>query len=337
MPWILVGCSEFGLDPIDDPEPPPDLVVVEESFVQQPLPTLDVLFVVDASTSMTQELAALGEGVQGLVAALDDVGVGWQLGVVTAGSRIGGDGPSNLGLLRGHPWVMTSQTPDVDAAFAAALPPPSVLAGEGGIAAAIAALDEADGGQNLGFRRQGAALVVVFISDGDDASDELLDGPPAQALAEAFQAEEQRYGAPARASALVGDLPAGCTSSLGTARPAPRYHQVVADSGGVVGSVCSLDFAPVLAGVAEGAVAYPTRFPLAQLPATDDVQVEIDGEPAQGWAIEALGAGAVLAFDEAPRPAVVIDIRYVVSNTSAGAPTREASSTDPSGVAETPL
>lgn len=333
MPWLLVGCSEFGLDPIDDPNPPPELVVVQETFVQQALPALDVLFVVDASTSMTQEIAALSAGVEGLIDALDAADVGWHLGVVPAAGRIVAEDGTGSGLL-GSPWVLTSQTPNVGEAFAAALPTPSVLAGEGGIAAAIFALEAADDGINEGFRRKGAALVVVFVSDADDGSVELLDDPPAQSLVDALLREEDRYGAPALASALVGDVPNGCSSSLGAARAAPRYHQAVASTGGVVGSVCSLDFGPVLAGVAEGAVAFPTQFPLSRVPATDDVQVRVDGELGQGWSVEDIDDSAVLVFDEAPPAAAIIDVSYAVSNTSAGTPTAGAQAAEPSDVTE---
>ncbi len=333
MPWFLVGCSEFGLDPIDDPDPPPELVVVQETFVQQALPALDVLFVVDASTSMTQEISALGAGVEGLIDALDAAGVGWHLGVVPAAGRLAPEEGVANGLL-GSPWVLTSQTPDVGAAFAAALPTPSVLAGEGGIAAAIFALEGADGGVNEGFRRSGAALVVVFVSDADDGSIELLADPPAQSLVDALQVEEDRYGAPALASALVGDLPNGCSSSLGAASAAPRYHQAVVRTGGVVGSVCSLDFGPVLAGVAEEAVAFPTQFPLSLMPATGNMQVRIDGELDLGWTVEDADDGAVLVFDEAPPAAAVINVSYAVSNTSAGVPEGGAQAAEPSGVTE---
>lgn len=319
LPWVLAACSEFGLDPIDDPNPPPELVVVEESFVQRALPALDVLFVVDASTSMTQELAALANGVDGLVEGLNEADVGWQLGVVTAAGSLDGSGDSPL--LRGQPWILTAELPDVSGAFADAIPQPSVLAGEAGIAAAIAALDEANGGANQGFRRHGAAFVVVFVSDGDDASDPLLDdagGTPAQWLATTLAEQEARYGASARASALVGDLPDGCSSAFGAAQPAPRYHEVVESSGGVVASVCSVDFAPLLEGVAVEAVDYPTRFPLSLQPATDDVQVELDGAPADGWTVVDDLGGAVLVFDIAPEANVRIDVRYPVSNTATG-------------------
>lgn len=316
LPWVLAACSEFGLDPIDDPNPPPELVVVEESFVQRALPALDILFVVDASTSMTQELAALANGVEGLVEGLNEADVGWQLGVITAAGSLDGSGDSPL--LRGQPWILTAELPDVSGAFADTIPQPSVLAGEAGIAAAIAALDEADGGANQGFRRQGAAFVVVFVSDGDDASDPLLDDAPAQALATALAEQEARYGASARASALVGDVPDGCSSAFGAAQPAPRYHEVVEDSDGVVASVCSVDFAPLLEGVAVEAVDYPTRFPLSLQPATDDVQVELDGVAADGWTIEEDAGGAVLVFDVAPEANVQIDVRYPVSNTATG-------------------
>ncbi len=322
LPGVLVGCIEFGLDPIDDPDPPPELVVVQESFVQRPLPSLDVLVVVDASPSMTQELEALGSGVTGLVEVLDAQDVSWQLGVVAA---VGGLALPGDVLLRGDPWVLTSEVPDVEATFAAALPKVSITAGEGGLAAAVFALDGADGGLNAGFRRHGAALLVVFVSDGDDTSDALLGGDAVSAFLDTLTLEADRYGAPTSASAVVGPLPDGCTSASGSARPAPRYHEVVEASGGVAESVCNFAFDAILESVAQDAVVYPSAFPLSGIPETPDVRVRVDGSSVSDWTVEVADGTATLQFGEPPAAAARIDVSYVVSNTQRG--TTSASTT----------
>ena len=74
-------------------------------------------------------------------------------------------------------------------------------------------------GVNVGFRRPDAALHVVFISDGDDESGDVLGDHPVDAFLGLLAAEESRTGRAARASAVVGDVPDGCTGDDGAALP----------------------------------------------------------------------------------------------------------------------
>jgi hypothetical protein len=299
---LLAGCVDYTLnDPdVDAVEP----VEVEEHFLQATLPAVDVLFVVDSTGSMAEEQAGLAAAAASFVGVLDGLALSYQLGVVTTD-------PDDAGALLGRPWIITAVADDPAASLAAALlvgtdsPPPSA-----GLAAASLALADVQG-LNRGFRRADAGLQVVFVSDGDDESDTFLGDDPAGAFLEVLADDAARSGRAARASAIVGDVPAGCRSETGNASPGTRYVDVAQASGGVVASICTADFAPVAGALGAGAAEWPTRFALQAVPEPGTVKVEVDGTRIpDGWEIDE--AGPALVFDIAPAPDAEILVRYAL-------------------------
>ena len=304
---LTAACIESGFDPIDDDSPPPR-VVVEDEFTQAPLPAVDILFVVDDTGSMAQEQASLAEHFVSLAGALREAGIGWQAGVVTTDMT-----RADAGWLQGVPWVITPDLDQVEQRFADAVQVGvDGVAPEAGLAAAIHALDLSEpGGPNAGFRRPDALLHVIFVSDADDESDEWLDGDPVSVFLDAMAAEQERTGQPATASAVVGDIPRGCTSVNGDARPGLRYHLVVDGTGGETASICAADFSDILESLADVAIVYLTRFDLRTEPEPESVRVAVDGVRVDaGWTLETSPPAVV--FDEAPAPGVRITVTYVV-------------------------
>ena len=291
---LLVGCVDYTIqDPDDDAAEP---VFVEERFVQAALPKVDVLFVVDSTGSMAGEQASFSASAAEFVGVLDALDVSYQLGVVTTD-------PEDGGALLGRPWILTGATDDPAAALAAALtvgtasPPPA-----SGLYAAILALEDA-AGLNRGFHRADASLQVVFVSDGDDESDDWLADPVGDFLS---VLSEKGGTHAARASAVVGDTPGGCDGSNGTAEPAPRYTEVAESSGGVVASICASSFGDVAAALGDASVEWQTSFPLQAVPAANTLVVSVDGARTSAWRLE----GATLIFDVAPAPDSTINVRY---------------------------
>jgi len=304
----LCGCNEFGFDPIDPDTAPSDVVVVEDVFVQAPLPAVDVLFVIDETQSMEQEFAVLSTSVASMMTTLDDLGLRWHIGVV--GANMVGEG---AGELRGRPWVLTPETLDREQAMADLLRVTPGVQSEAGLAAMVRALElSGDGGANEGFRRPDASLQVVFVADDDDGSDLFLDDP----IPDAIAALRSTDGKEAVASALVGDVPGGCTSARGTALPGDRYVSVAEATGGMVASVCDADFGAVLEEVGRGSVVLPRRFGLSAVPDGDAINVLVDGDPVETFVVELDEAGelATLVFDEAPPAASAVVVTYPVSN-----------------------
>lgn len=296
------GCSDYFLDGKNDDV---DLETVSESFVQSPLPAIDVLFVVDSTGSMASEQASFGDAAGGFIDGLDALDLDYQVGVTSMDL-------ADQGALLGVPWILTPEQDDVDQALAANLlvgtasPPPS----QGLDAAALALADPL--GVNAGFRRSDAALHVVFVSDGDDESGDVLGDDPVAAFLGLLAAEESATGRAARASAIVGDVPDGCTGDGGTALAGERYVDTALGSGGKVESICSADFAGIATDIGAVAVDYQVRFPLQADPVDDSVIVTVSGaRMSAGWVID--HGEPALVFEVAPPADATIDVVYSLS------------------------
>lgn len=301
--YLLVACNiDVGLG---DPDAEvPDPVRATESLVQASAPTVDVLFVVDGTGSMAEEQSSLGAAAEAFVTELSAQELDWQLGATSTD-------PEDLGVLRGSPWIITPEVTEPAVALATALTvgtghvPPSA-----GLDTATLALRDSTG-QNLGFRRPGAALHVVFVSDGEDQSGEVLGASPVDTFVDVLAAQAANSGQPARASAVVGDAPDGCSGTTGDAGAGVRYLEVAARTGGAAVSVCDADFAAVAATLSELAVEWPTRFGLQAVPQEGSVTVEVEGERTEAFTVDYAAPAIELA--EAPPPEARIEVSYLVA------------------------
>ncbi len=308
MLLFLWGCIEFTIDPVD-PDAPPDRVLITDSFRQEALPAVDLLFVVDNTASMSSERRTLASEFPQLADRLSDEGVRWQAGVITTEAT----GP-RAGWLVGDPWIITASMPDAAERFAAN----AQVGGEGtspeaGVRAALMALDLVTGdGPNAGFRRPDAGLHIVFVSDSDDQSQPGTADAVDELLSE-LQAEAAASGLPAFASAIVGDVPDGCLSPLGSAEPGLRYSDLALRSGGAVVSICAPDFGPLLSSIAAQSITYRTRFWLVGDPVVDSLRVSVDGVRwGSGWAHDSLDNAIVFELDDVPPPGATIDVEYLI-------------------------
>jgi hypothetical protein len=304
---LTAGCSEFGVS--DQDEVVQDPIILTDTFTQSPLPKLDVLWVIDDTPSMDDEQAALAEALSVFAEGLDEAGLAWQVGVVR--TDISGD---DAGVLQGLPWVITPALDDPALALAEAAAvgltgqPP-----EAGLAAAWLALSEPlSSSLNRGLRRSDAALHVVVISDGDDASEQVLGGSPDEAFTLFLEEESIRTSQPAVLSALVGDVPDGCAGPGGSAQPGSRYIAVAEATGGVVQSICEPDFSPLVSALAQDTVPWPVLFELTERPVQGTVRVEVDGVRLdEGWALQT--APAAIVFEQPPAAGAEIQVRYEVA------------------------
>ncbi len=298
---LLGGCDglDYGFQDPDVTAPPE--VWVEETLVQASAPPVDVLFVVDGTGSMDEEQDALAAASADFVDGLVASGLEWQVGATSTD-------PLDAGSLQGRPWILTPVHPAPGDALATALAvgtghaPPSA-----GLDSAALALADAEG-DNVGFRREGAALHVVFVSDGDDQSGSVLGADPAEGFVSRLEDEAASSGQPARASAVVGDAPDGCDGGTGEAQAGTRYIAVAEATGGSVGSICALDFSGVADALATLAVNWPTRFALQAAPVDGSVTVSVNGDRETAFSVDK--EGPALVFDSAPAPEAVIEVRY---------------------------
>ena len=305
MLWTLPACAliDYGLQDPDSAVPTP--VEVEEHFIQASMPGLDILFVVDGTGSMAEEQADFVGATQVFLDTLDEIGLAWQIGVTTTD-------PIDAGTLQSRPWIITPDAGAPAEALARALAvgtmhaPPS-----SGLDAAALALADADG-KNRGFRRADAGLHVIFVSDGDDESGAVLGADPAAAFIALLADDAGRSGSVARASAVVGEAPDGCTGAHGSALAGLRYLAVADASGGAAVSICRASFADVAAVVRDLGVDWPADFPLQAGPAPGSVLVDVDGARTDEWALASDPPAVV--FDAAPPPGAEIVVRYRIES-----------------------
>jgi hypothetical protein len=299
---LLSGCNgDFQLWRQNDVVQP--AAVVTERFDQTPLAQVDLLFVVDDTGSMAEEHLALAASFSALVSALDEQGLSWQLGVISTDPMTGGQ-------LLGEPWILTSAWPEPEVAFAETVDVGTRGVVNAGLAnLALALSDEASEGVNRGFRRPDAALQVVVVSDGDDQSGAWLAAPVNDTLA-LLNDEEVATGRPAVLSAVVGDVPGGCSGDNGTALPGSTYKQVADATDGVVASICSSALGEVLTELGNLAVEVDDTFILAEDP--EEVRrvsvnsVRVDA----GWSLERNPARIV--FEVAPAAGSLVEVRYTL-------------------------
>jgi hypothetical protein len=233
---------------------------VEDVYEQPDVPAADILFVVDDSSSMEDEQAALALYGSRLVSTLEESTTRWQIAVITTSS------PS----LRGP--VITPDTGNVVAEFETQITPGVNGAhAEKGIEMAYDALHwQAAPGTT--FFRDGARLVLIFISDEEEQS-EIVD--PWDAAAYLQTIKDPRLVLAHSITALAGD---GCTvESYGT-----RYAELTSLVGGLRMSICS-DWSSIVDDLADSAVVQLDRFQLSRTPHADSIEVRVDGHPATGW------------------------------------------------------
>lgn len=298
MLWLL-ACTEIGVRDRDSEVQAP--VAVEERFTQAPLPALDVLFVVDGTGSMAEEQTGLSAAADHFLTTLSGLALDWQVGVVSMDLSGGG-------ALRGEPWILTPVSESPVSSLAASLQvgteelPPAA-----GFAVALTALSNP---ANRGFRRSTAALHLIFVSDGDDQSGMVaVDGVEveAEAALRAWMAgEEAATGHAVRASAVVGDVPEGCSGAGGRAAPGSAFAALALSVGGAVRSICSPDYGAIAEDVGAVGVEWQRVFVLQAMPEPGSVRVEVDGARAAGWIL----SGQELIFDPAPPAGAVIVVRY---------------------------
>jgi hypothetical protein len=107
----------------------------------------------------------------------------------------------------------------------------------------------------------------------------------------------------------------GCTGDYCFAMPGTRYIEMAQLSGGVVESICQLDFHEPMLRISGANTGYVRSFPLSDDPVSpDSIKVYINGaERTAGWAWDP--AKHAVVFDEAsaPPPYSLVEIAYETS------------------------
>jgi len=263
---------------------------VEDVYEQPDLPAADILFVVDDSTSMDDEQAALALYGASLFSTLEESATNWHIAAITTTSAA----------LRGP--VITRDTLNPTDEFATQIMPGTGGAhDEKGIEMAYTAL-QGEAAPGTPFFRDDARLVMIFISDEEEQSDTV---DPWDAAAYFQTIKDPRMVLAHSVTALSGD---GCTvESYGT-----RYAELTSMLGGLRIPICG-DWSAIVADLASGSVVKLDRFALSHTPLEDTIEVRVDGNVATGWGYDDATNEVVFELEAAvPEAGAEVSITYQV-------------------------
>lgn len=289
-----------------------DDAVQEDLFEQVDAGSVDVLWVIDNSSSMSDELRALGREFNYFIQSFVNLGLDYHIGVVTTDMN----DPAQSGKLVG---------PYIDSAAPGYTPADAVaefrsqtdlgLSGsttERGLDAAHAALTPPlITGHNDGFYRDDANLAVIVISDEDDSS--------IMRAAEFSRWLNNRKPDPSMSSfsGMVGPQSGSCGGFPPSGVPAPRYHDAIRRTGGAWADLCSFDTQVFLTYLSYVAAGLDFRFELTREPARGaaEMTVEVAGSVLDfgafnGWTYDASTNEVVLHGTAIPDPGESVLVSY---------------------------
>jgi hypothetical protein len=278
-----------------------------DTWTQAPTDKVDVLFVIDDSHSMTEEQAAVAAGFASFTAELETNAMDFHLAAISTSFDYAN---SARGTFLGEPKVLTKDTPSYAALFQ-----DRVQVGtsgqdkEKGLEAAAYALSPVmTSGVNSGFLRPEAFLLIIWVSDENDCSDEGALGalpatecynqtellvPVEQYVADFWNLKDDRSFV--QVGAIVG--PPEGDGSCPDATVGRRYLQLVEAMGGTAGNICAADYSDILGDLGLEATGVLSSFQLSDSAKPDSITVfvEPDGQeeyevledPANGWTYDA--------------------------------------------------
>lgn len=260
----------------------------EELFYQELAAEADILFVIDDSQSMADEQLLVADGFHGFITALIEEDLDWRVAVVSTDMD---KSFAEKGQFVGDtPWLTPDDEDYVGEFFERIQVGIDGSDKEQGLKAAMHALTDPKALEvNEGFRRDSAALALIFVSDENDCSNDatLADDADGALCYEYDDAlipvsdviSELRgiVGLDGRmvASGIVGPLAAnGCDGSW----PGHRYLTVTEKLDGLAGNICDNEYQTVMEDLGSRIAGPIYVFQLEYAAAEGTIAVVVDDE-----------------------------------------------------------
>lgn len=279
---------------------------------------VDLVFVVDNSSSMSQKQLKLSQTIPPLIDGLLTLKMDFHIAVIS--TSMGGS-LANGGQFLGTPAILTNATPNLKTVLQQ-----RILQGESGSnrEAGLESLEKAFSaphittGRGKDFLRDGSLLSVIVLSDDDDKSVNDYSH-----YADFLTSIKPPFddGTSAWLFNFVGVLNLGgdCNSlnqnniGVGTA-----YINLALTSGGVTQSICSADLSKAISNIKARVIEVLTDYKLNRIPNVSTIQVLINGLPVpknneNGW--EYVSSGNLIRFHGSYVPSA--DAKVVVNFTPA--------------------
>lgn len=302
-----------------------ETALYEEGFTQEAFEAVDVMWVVDNSGSMGEELDQVRSNFASFIAEFVGLGLDFHLAVISTDM----DTDGHKGKFRG-PYI-TPDTADPVSAFLTQVDLGSSGSGsERGMDAVNAALTEPlASGANAGFLRDDAALAVIVLSDENDSS--VMDNGTFGSWYMGLKAD----GDMITFNSIVGDPVSdsnwlgGCSNWSGLdmlqAEAGTRYINMSDTTGGIWKSICYEDYDETLAHVSLTSAGMVTTWDLSQTPASGggSIEVTVDGERVyyslfDGYTYDADTNSVTFHGDVIPGPGSYVLFRYSIIGECSG-------------------
>jgi hypothetical protein len=271
----------------------------EQTFEQDLYESVDVLWVVDNSGSMSDDLDIVARNFSSFIQVFIDLGLDWQMGVITTDM----DSPEYSGKLVGP--YLTPSSPDVVSQFTQ-----QIDLGSGGSATETAFRSTEAAltaplvdGYNAGFMRPDAALAAIVISDEDDSSS--MSSSSFVSWFEGIKAEPELT----TFNAICEGLFLSCS----------KYADAADASGGITGDIASSDYASILESISYTAAGMTVSFDLEYEPSSlSGMVVTVDGapvpqDPFDGWTYDTNDQSVTFHGSWVPAPGSTGTIDYPVA------------------------
>ena len=221
-------------------------------FQQTAVPTVDILWVVDNSSSMEEEQQALAENFSYFFDYLTSTGADFHIGVISTDVY----SADQQGKLLGTIPIISRATPNTAEVFTENITVGTDGKGDeqGFYAASLALSEPLVSTSNIGFLRDDAYLFIIFVSDEDDKSF----GEVPYYLRRFEQIKGIGNDGMVKIASVVETEPGSCPD----ADPGTRYAELATETGGMAVSICEQDFAANLDALGFSAAGLKRSFAL---------------------------------------------------------------------------
>lgn len=231
---------------------------------------VDIVLMVDNSSSMSTYQDRLASQAGSMITALNSYGMDYRLVVVTTDMRGGGNG----GVFVGSPKVLTPATPNLSNVLTA-----RIKQGNGGsdLERGLQSLETALKAET-NFLREDALLAVLALSNEDDYSDFDINH-----YVQFFDTLKPKFKGVTQAWLVnfigVPSLSSNCTTALDGIykEPGLRWIELANVSGGLNQPICDTTLALAVNNIRQRIVEVLTEYVLERKPLVDTIVVKING------------------------------------------------------------
>jgi hypothetical protein len=263
------------------------------SWVQESVPIMDVLWVIDNSGSMGVFQSSLASNVSDFLSVFTNLQVDYKMAVISTDWWV----PQN---------IFTPTTPNVAQQLAAQLSIGIYGSGnEQGLQMAKLSLSNANAtGVGSNFFRTDSTLIVIWVSDEQDHSGYW------GTFANFF--EHLKPQGAFLPFAIVGDPPTGCSRSGQHAEYGAGYTELVNYFNGITYSICSTDWGVQLQNMAGNAVGRRMFILEEADPIVDTIVVTINGQVTNEWVYSESDNAFIFNDGYIPHEGQTISVNYAV-------------------------